>query len=573
MTSDSEAAFAYHEPSIETVLNYTGFLLSLNIVNTCLDKLLYCGLIGQLFIGVLWGTPGAQLFDQEIERVIQQIGYLGLILLIYEGGLSTSIKSLKANILLSTAVAITGICVPMGLSFILKELGSATSLQSFAAGAALSATSLGTTFTILSTTQLTTTRLGTVTTSAAMLDDVVGLVMVQIISNLGGSTASFSAVTVIRPVFVSIGFAVGLLLLCAFCLQPGLKRLLACKPKFPAFVRTAQFAFLGQTCVLVGIVAGATYAGTSSLFAAYIAGVIVSWLDGLIAEAKEPIPALHSGGASHEQTSNHQRSTQNSKNRRTEETPSSPTQHPREAEIAHNDTPTGELIYNTYYKEPVNRILLPLFFASIGFAIPITKMFSGQVVWRGIIYAMLMAIGKMITGLWLVRFSPSPVSGLISTIKKPFTHARSYCASPRRISRKSNQNKNATQRPATQDDSADVSTPDNVKNEPQSTNRHPASTSRLPPKPKSLYPPSILGLAMVARGEVGYLIASIAESQGIFSSEPSEGPSEIYLVVIWAISLCTLIGPILVGALVRRVKKLQQLRGDIGSDPLGVWGI
>ena len=106
---------------------------------------------------------------------------------------------------------------------------SATPLQSFAAGAALSATSLGTTFTILSTTQLTTTRLGTVTTSAAMLDDVVGLVMVQIISNLGGSATSFTTVTVIRPVFVSIGFAVGLLLLCAFCLQPVLKNCLVAK--------------------------------------------------------------------------------------------------------------------------------------------------------------------------------------------------------------------------------------------------------------------------------------------------------------------------------------------------------
>lgn len=106
---------------------------------------------------------------------------------------------------------------------------SATPLQSFAAGAALSATSLGTTFTILSTTQLTTTRLGTVTTSAAMLDDVVGLVMVQIISNLGGSATSFTTVTVIRPVLIFIGFAVGLLLLCAFCLQPVLKNCLVAK--------------------------------------------------------------------------------------------------------------------------------------------------------------------------------------------------------------------------------------------------------------------------------------------------------------------------------------------------------
>lgn len=85
MVAESEAAFAYHEPSIITVLSYTGFLLTLNIANSCLDKLLYCGLIGQLFIGILWGTPGAQWFGQETERVIQQIGYLGLILLIYEG--------------------------------------------------------------------------------------------------------------------------------------------------------------------------------------------------------------------------------------------------------------------------------------------------------------------------------------------------------------------------------------------------------------------------------------------------------------------------------------------------------
>ncbi|CDM26749.1 unnamed protein product [Penicillium roqueforti FM164] len=318
---------------------------------------------------------------------------------------------------------------------------------------------------------------------------------------------------------------------------------------------TTEFAFLSQTCVLVGIVAGATYAGTSSLFAAYLAGVIVSWFDGLIAEAKTQFPALRSA-ESHGKTLNEQSRTRNCKDR-TEETPSSPTQPPQATEITPNDTPTGELIYAKYYKEPVNRILLPLFFASIGFAIPITKI-------------------RMI---WLVRFSPSPVSRLVSIIKKPSTYAHFYCLGPWTASRKSNQKKKGPQIPATQDESADVPAPDNAKDESQSTNRSPAPTFRpdsrisLPPKPKSFYPPSILGLAMVARGEVGYLIASIAESKGIFSNDSSEGPSDIYLVVIWAISLCTLIGPILVGTLVKRVKKLQQSRVNMGLDPLGVWGI
>lgn len=84
-TDKTQAAFAYEEPSIATILNQAGLLLVLNIVNVCLDKLLYCGLIGQLFIGILWGSPGAKWISTDLEHVIQQLGYLGLIMLVYEG--------------------------------------------------------------------------------------------------------------------------------------------------------------------------------------------------------------------------------------------------------------------------------------------------------------------------------------------------------------------------------------------------------------------------------------------------------------------------------------------------------
>ncbi|KAL4940203.1 Sodium/hydrogen exchanger family-domain-containing protein [Aspergillus oleicola] len=340
----ADSAFAYHEPAISTILNQTGFLLVLNLVNTCLDKLLYCGLIGQLFIGILWGTPGAKWLDRETETVIQQLGYLGLIILVYEGGLSTSLSSLKANVYLSMTVAFTGIGVPMALSFILMELVSATPLQAFAAGAALSATSLGTTFTILSTTQLVKTRLGTVTTSAAMLDDVIGLVMVQIISNLGGSGSSFTPVTVIRPLFVSIGFGVGVVLVCRFVLRPILPRLLQARDKLPDFTGTPQFAFLGYTALLVGLIAGATYAGTSSLFAAYLAGVVTSWFDSL----KEKTPV------SNPNTSSLQNRVPSSE--------ASTASCPQSQNSQGHEAITGVSIYERYYHDPVNRILIPMFF-------------------------------------------------------------------------------------------------------------------------------------------------------------------------------------------------------------------
>lgn len=67
------------------ILIQSCFLLALNIVNSVLDRLIYCGLIGQLLIGVAWGMPGANWLDSSSQHVIQQLGYLGLILLVYEG--------------------------------------------------------------------------------------------------------------------------------------------------------------------------------------------------------------------------------------------------------------------------------------------------------------------------------------------------------------------------------------------------------------------------------------------------------------------------------------------------------
>jgi hypothetical protein len=226
-------------------------------------------------------------------------------------------------------------------------------------------------------------------------------------------------------------------------------------------------------------------------------------------------------------------------------------------------------------------------------------MFQGSIVWRGVVYAILMTFAKMITGLWLVRFSPSPVSSLVSVIKKPFSYVTLFCAAPktdagkqkkkqkcrgkhRQFKSPSTGNPNQSDNNASADkqdenteaSSHDTTTQSESQTVPQNAPPNPNATISLPPKPKSLYPPSILGLAMVARGEVGYLIASLAESQGMFSDGSSGKTSEIYLVIIWAISICTLIGPISLGTLVKRVKKLQQMRENSGGpDPLGVWGI
>lgn len=81
----SPASLPYHEPTIITIIIQASLLLLLNILNHVLDKVVYCGLLGQVLLGVAWGTPGAKWLGVDAETVIVNLGYLGLLLLVYEG--------------------------------------------------------------------------------------------------------------------------------------------------------------------------------------------------------------------------------------------------------------------------------------------------------------------------------------------------------------------------------------------------------------------------------------------------------------------------------------------------------
>lgn len=443
----------------------------------------------------------------------------------------------------------------------------ATPLQAFTAGAALCSTSLGTTFTILGTTGLIKTRLGTVLTSAAMLDDVVGLVLVEVISNLGSSSSSSSALAVIRPIAVSFGLVVILLLCGRFIVRPGIRNGWQ-NPIDSSFLRSVSHkhaAFISHTLILFGFVTGATYAGTSGLFAAYLAGLSLTWCDSELSIASSKGYSLETndfgrgGRIKLSPSSNimfrdegHHQATDDASLRSIDTEESSPIEQPPPLSFHRSSSnparPTGLWIYDRYYSVVVERILKPLFFvrsivrlilhplantkqASIGFSIPIRQLFGGDIVWRGLVYTLLMLLGKLLTGLWLVK----------NTKRPDFLSNNSPLE--RQIS-------------------------------PQSTR------SNRPPSiemPQSFYPASVLGTTMVTRGEIGFLIASLAESQGTFASTSTNERGEssrIYLVVIWAITVCTIIGPITMGSLVRRVKNLQSRHeASGGPDPLGKWGV
>lgn len=296
----------YEEPGIIVILSLTSFLLLLNGTRYALDRLLYCGIIGEILIGIIWGLPvgDTSWLSLSLQDSIQSLGYLGLIGLVFQGGIETDIALLKKNALVSVAIATVGLLMPIALSFLLVLLpfssgeGTAypTALAAFSAGASLCSTSLGTTFAILTSANLQKTRIGIVLVGAAMMDDVVGLVMVNIVTTLGSGGAG--EWTIARPIVASFGLLLVVLVITTFVMKPLcvlLSRFLRAEVQNESGTQTitskrlqTRVALLLQTSpntgfiirivILVAFVTIASYIDASVLFAAFIAGGLIHYL-------------------------------------------------------------------------------------------------------------------------------------------------------------------------------------------------------------------------------------------------------------------------------------------------------
>lgn len=76
-----------------------------------------------------------------------------------------------------------------------------------------------------------------------------------------------------------------------------------------------------------------------------------------------------------------------------------------------------------------------------------------------------------------------------------------------------------------------------------------------------------MGYAVVSRGDIGFLISAIAEIRDILTSEQ-------YFIVSWVIVLCTIVGSLMVGLLISKVKKIRdskELIAGAENDPMGIW--
>jgi Kef-type K+ transport system membrane component KefB len=190
------------------------FFTFLSLSRVVSEKVIRAGIIGPIVVGIIYGRPLANILHYDWQETFLYLGYIGLILIIFEGGLTTRMDLLKENFMLSCCGAATGVLVPIGFSYLLLYFGFGYgAVETFIIGAALSATSLGTTFAVIASASndvdLSQTRVGAVLVSAAVIDDVTGLVMSSVIHDLGKLSG---------PGNVTLGWLIGRPIVASACM-------------------------------------------------------------------------------------------------------------------------------------------------------------------------------------------------------------------------------------------------------------------------------------------------------------------------------------------------------------------
>ena len=139
--------------------------------------------LGELVGGVIVGQSGLALISTEYET-IHMLSELGVFILLLAIGLETDIGMLLRVGATSAAVAVAGVVLPFGLGYLAcRGLGLAN-LVAVMAGAALTATSVGITARVLADLGRLRDVEGQIILGAAILDDVLGLVILTMVTGL-----------------------------------------------------------------------------------------------------------------------------------------------------------------------------------------------------------------------------------------------------------------------------------------------------------------------------------------------------------------------------------------------------
>lgn len=270
------------ESVTEVLLQLAVILLSTKLLGILARKIGLPQVVGAVVAGLLvgpaiwgmfgWWSPISFKSGSHNDFFFKSLAEIGVVMLLFSAGLETNVKELKKSGLASTVIALGGVLVPLAAGFLIavpflggfKGLTGENALNAIFIGVILTATSVGITVECLKEMGRLKGRLGTIILSAAIIDDVIGIVVLSVV--LGFKTPNVNVgITVAKMLgfFVAaIAVGIGINYLFRFIMK-----------KYPHTRRIPILAII--VCLIYAYVAERVF-GIADITGAYMAGIMLS---------------------------------------------------------------------------------------------------------------------------------------------------------------------------------------------------------------------------------------------------------------------------------------------------------
>ncbi len=196
---------------LETLLTLCLLLIAAKAGGEIAKHFKIAAVVGELLAGVLLAPTlfgGIYLFNTQlitVNETVQVFAELGAVLLLFLVGMETRFADFRKSGITATVVALGGVIVPFVLGYGLVIMWGYPSNEALLVGAALTATSIAITVKVLQDTGKNRTSESKILVGAAVIDDVLGLIVLAIVLGLVNS-GSVDIIAISEIAITSVGF-------------------------------------------------------------------------------------------------------------------------------------------------------------------------------------------------------------------------------------------------------------------------------------------------------------------------------------------------------------------------------
>jgi Na+:H+ antiporter len=220
--------------------------------------------VGEIVAGVLLGPSLLNLIHPSEMTV--GMAEMGAIFLLFTVGLESRPGELLEVGWIAALVATVGVIVPFVLGFAYLKLTDYPTVEAIFVGAAMVATSVGITARVLADMGALSTRVAKVILGAAVADDILGMIVLAVVSSLSSGKINYLSLATVAA--EAVGFSLLIIFFGSRIIgrfRPAVARLRA---------RNSAFAFSVLLCL--GLSLASMYVGMAAIIGAFLAGLALA---------------------------------------------------------------------------------------------------------------------------------------------------------------------------------------------------------------------------------------------------------------------------------------------------------